>query len=142
MSAASVKTETSSTGKVILSIQNISKLFSGVRVLDEVAFDIRQGEIMGLIGENGAGKSTLIKIISGIYQPSSGTLVFDGKEVSIPDYITAKSLGIAIVPQEFNLINSLTVFENIFLGNEIVQKSGLLDKQKMRELSQIGRAHV
>ena len=122
-------------GEVILSIQNISKLFSGVKVLDDVTFDIRRGEIMGLIGENGAGKSTLIKIISGIYQPSMGKLVLDGKDVSIPDYITAKSLGIALVPQEFNLINSLTVFENIFLGNEIRLKSGLLDKQQMRELS-------
>jgi ribose transport system ATP-binding protein len=90
---------------------------------------------MGLIGENGAGKSTLIKIISGIYQPSSGSLKLDGKETAVPDYITAKSLGIAIVPQEFNLINTLAVFENIFLGNEIRLKSGLLDKQKMRELS-------
>jgi len=122
-------------GEVLLSIQNVSKLFSGVKVLDDVTFDIRRGEIMGLIGENGAGKSTLIKIISGIYQPSMGKLVLDGKEVSIPDFIAGKSLGIAIVPQEFNLINSLMVFENIFLGNEIRLKSGLLDKQQMRELS-------
>ncbi|MDR1389028.1 MAG: sugar ABC transporter ATP-binding protein [Treponema sp.] len=118
----------------ILAVSGITKAFSGVKVLDNVSFSIRRGEIMGLIGENGAGKSTLIKIVSGIYQ-SDGSLVLDGKEVSIPDYITAKSLGIAIVPQEFNLINSLAVFENIFLGNEIRLKSGLLDKQKMRELS-------
>jgi ribose transport system ATP-binding protein len=90
---------------------------------------------MGLVGENGAGKSTLIKIISGIYQPTSGKLVLDGKEVSIPDYINGKALGIALVPQEFNLINSLAVFENVFLGNEIRLKSGLLDKQQMRELA-------
>ena len=137
MSAAVTGTGTSPSakGEVILSIQTISKLFSGVRVLDEVTFDIRRGEIMGLIGENGAGKSTLIKIVSGLYQPSMGNLILDGKEVVIPDYIIAKSLGIAIVPQEFNLINSLTVFENIFLGNEIRLKSGLLDKQTMRELS-------
>ncbi|MDR1930951.1 MAG: sugar ABC transporter ATP-binding protein [Treponema sp.] len=119
----------------ILSIEKITKEFSGVAVLSDVSFDIRRGEIMGLIGENGAGKSTLIKIISGIYQPSSGTLKLNGKTVAVPDYITAKSLGLAIVPQEFNLINTLTVFENIFLGNEIRLKSGLLDKQKMRELS-------
>ncbi|GHV84770.1 sugar ABC transporter ATP-binding protein [Spirochaetia bacterium] len=120
----------------ILSIQHISKNFSGVKVLDDISFDIRKGEIMGLIGENGAGKSTLIKIISGIYQPSLGNLVLDGKAVSIPDYIIAKSLGVGMVPQEFNLINSLTVFENIFLGNEIKQSFGLLDKQKMRERSE------
>jgi ribose transport system ATP-binding protein len=119
----------------ILTIEGITKIFDGVKVLDSVSFGIRRGEIMGLIGENGAGKSTLIKIISGIYQPSSGTLRLDGQEVSVPDYITAKGLGIAIVPQEFNLINTLTVYENIFLGNEIRKKSGLLDKPKMRELS-------
>ena len=124
-----------SAAEVILSVKNISKSFSGVTVLDSINLDIRRGEIMGLVGENGAGKSTLIKIISGLYQPSSGTLALDGKEVTIPDYIRAKSLGIAIVPQEFNLINTLTVFENVFLGNEILQKSGLLDKPKMRELS-------
>ncbi|MDR2661647.1 MAG: sugar ABC transporter ATP-binding protein [Treponema sp.] len=119
---------------VILSIEHISKEFSRVKVVDDVSCTIRRGEIMGLIGENGAGKSTLIKIISGIYQPSSGVLQLDGKPVSIPDYITAKSLGIAIVPQEFNLINTLTVFENIFLGNEI-KRAGLLNKPRMRDLS-------
>ncbi|MDR0448051.1 MAG: sugar ABC transporter ATP-binding protein [Treponema sp.] len=133
--ATKTKTSPGTQREVILSILGISKLFSGVKVLDEVNLDIRRGEIMGLIGENGAGKSTLIKIISGIYQPSRGKLALEGKEVSIPDYITAKSLGIALVPQEFNLINTLTVFENIFLGNEIRKKSGLLDKQQMRELS-------
>ncbi|MDR1306846.1 MAG: sugar ABC transporter ATP-binding protein [Treponema sp.] len=118
----------------ILSIEHISKEFSRVRVVDDVSCNIRRGEIMGLIGENGAGKSTLIKIISGIYQPSAGVLQLDGKPVFIPDYITAKSLGIAIVPQEFNLINTLAVFENIFLGNEI-RRAGLLNKPRMRDLS-------
>ncbi|MDR1506176.1 MAG: sugar ABC transporter ATP-binding protein [Treponema sp.] len=121
--------------ETVLSIEHVTKEFSGVAVLSDVSVDIRRGEIMGLIGENGAGKSTLIKIISGIYQSSAGVLKLDGKPVSISDYIAAKSLGIAIVPQEFNLINTLAVFENIFLGNEIRLGSGLLDKQKMRELS-------
>ena len=123
------------TGGVILSIQNITKEFSGVKVLDNVSFDLRRGEIMGLIGENGAGKSTLIKIITGIYAPSGGALFLNGKQAIIPDYITAKRLGISMVPQEFNLINTLAVYENIFLGNEIRQKSGLLDKPAMRELA-------
>jgi ribose transport system ATP-binding protein len=119
----------------ILRIEHITKEFSGVKVLDDVSFGITRGEIMGLIGENGAGKSTLIKIISGIYQTTSGSLGLNGAPVDIPDYITAKSLGIAIVPQEFNLINTLAVYENIFLGNEIRRPSGLLDKPKMRELA-------
>jgi len=122
-------------GDIILSIRNITKEFSGVKVLDDVSFDIRRAEVMGLIGENGAGKSTLIKIITGIYDPSGGSLFLDGKPVQVPDYITAKKLGISLVPQEFNLINTLTVYENIFLGNEIRRKSGLLDKPRMRELA-------
>ena len=120
---------------VILSIQNITKEFDGVKVLDDVSFDLKRGEIMGLIGENGAGKSTLIKIITGIYSPSAGALELNGQPAQIPDYITAKKLGISMVPQEFNLINTLTVYENIFLGNEFRRKSGLLDKPKMRELA-------
>jgi ribose transport system ATP-binding protein len=118
---------------VLLETRGITKEFSGVRVLDDISISIRAGEIMGLIGENGAGKSTLIKIISGIYQPTAGSLQLDGRQVEVPDFITAKRLGIAIVPQEFNLINTLTVYENIYLGNEIRKKSGLLDKAKMRE---------
>ena len=124
-----------SSGGVILSIQGITKEFSGVKVLDNVSFDLKRGEIMGLIGENGAGKSTLIKIITGIYSPSDGTLKLNGQPVEVPDYITAKKLGISLVPQEFNLINTLTVYENIFLGNEFRKKSGLLDKVKMKELA-------
>lgn len=129
---------------LILQAEGISKEFSGVRVLSEVSLGIRRGEIMGLIGENGAGKSTLIKIISGIYQPSAGSLRLDGRQVAIPDYITAKGLGIAIVPQEFNLINTLTVYENIFLGNEIRTKNGLLDKKRMRAMAeeQLGRLEM
>jgi ribose transport system ATP-binding protein len=128
----------------ILELQGISKEFSSVRVLNQVSFSIRAGEIMGLIGENGAGKSTLIKIICGIYQPSEGKLVFDGKQVHIPDYITAKKLGIAMVPQEFNLINTLTVYENIFLGNEIRLPTGLLDKKTMKSLAekQLAELHM
>jgi ribose transport system ATP-binding protein len=128
----------------ILELQGISKEFSGVRVLNKVSFSIQTGEIMGLIGENGAGKSTLIKIISGIYQPSEGKLILNGKQVHIPDYMAAKKLGIAIVPQEFNLINTLTVYENIFLGNEIRLNTGLLDKKAMKALAerQLAELHM
>ncbi|MDR1251513.1 MAG: sugar ABC transporter ATP-binding protein [Treponema sp.] len=122
-------------GDIILSIQGITKEFDGVKVLDNVSFDLRRGEIMGLIGENGAGKSTLIKIITGIYAPDAGSLTLNGSLVHIPDYITAKKLGISTVPQEFNLITTLAVYENIFLGNEFRLKSGLLDKPRMRELA-------
>jgi ribose transport system ATP-binding protein len=116
----------------ILIINGVTKAFDGVKVLDDVSFGIRRGEVMGLIGENGAGKSTLIKVISGIYQATSGNIKLDGKTVAIPDYITARKLGVAMVPQEFNLINTLRVYENVFLGNEIRTKAGFLDKDAMR----------
>ncbi|MGE4464362.1 sugar ABC transporter ATP-binding protein [Sphaerochaeta sp.] len=116
---------------ILLDLEGIVKEFSSVRVLDRVSFGIEEGEIMGLIGENGAGKSTLIKIISGIYQKTDGTIRLGGQVAEIPDYITAKKLGIGIVPQEFNLINYLTVYENIFLGSEL-HKGLLLDKASMR----------
>lgn len=120
---------------ILLELEGITKEFSSVRVLDRVCVSIRAGEIMGLIGENGAGKSTLIKIVSGIYQKTDGIIRLAGKVTDIPDYITAKKLGIGIVPQEFNLINYLTVYENIFLGSEL-HKGLLLDKSAMREEAQ------
>ncbi len=116
----------------VLQTRHIVKEFSGVRVLNDVTVGIRRGEIMGLIGENGAGKSTLIKIICGIYQPTQGTVEVEGKVVEINDYIKAKKLGIALVPQEFNLISTLAVYENMFLGNEIVSSRRLLNKKEMR----------
>ena len=84
---------------ILLELEGIIKEFSSVRVLDRVSFGIEEGEIMGLIGENGAGKSTLIKIISGIYQKTDGVIRLGGMTTEIPDYITAKKLGIGIVPQ-------------------------------------------
>ena len=116
--------------EAILKIKGISKEFSKVRVLNNIRVDIEKGEIFGIIGENGAGKSTLIKIISGIYVPTEGEMYFEDKKVSEFTPQTARELGINLIPQEFNLINELNVFENIFLGKEY-QKSILLDKKKM-----------
>ncbi|GAA0416335.1 sugar ABC transporter ATP-binding protein [Cocleimonas flava] len=116
----------------VLQLSNIVKEFSGVRVLHEITLDVLPGEVLGILGENGAGKSTLLKIISGIYTKTSGTVSVNGKVVNLKTPVDAKKLGIAMIPQEFNLISSLNVFENIFLGSEI--KSGLfLNKKTMRE---------
>ncbi len=115
----------------VMQIRGIVKEFSGVRVLHKITLDIFSGEVLGVLGENGAGKSTLLKIISGIYTKTSGSIKIDGEEVSIHSSADAKRFGIAMIPQEFNLISSLNVFENIFLGNEI-KKGFLLDKSLMR----------
>lgn len=119
----------------IMQIDNIVKEFSGVRVLHRVTLDIFPGEVLGILGENGAGKSTLLKILNGIYIKTSGSLVLDGKQIELGSASDAKKLGIAMIPQEFNLVSSLNVFENVFLGNE--QKKGfLLDKKAMRSRAQ------
>jgi len=118
--------------KPLLEVKSIVKEFSGVRVLDQVGFSLKPGEILGLIGENGAGKSTLMKILSGIYHPTEGEVLLNGEPLILKDPLAAKRSGIAMIPQEFNLVETLKVFENVFLGNE--KRGGLLlDKKGMRE---------
>ena len=103
---------------VVLSLEQISKSFPGVRALDGVDFDVRAGEVHALLGENGAGKSTLIKIISGVYQPDAGTIRLDGEAVALRDArATPSAAGIATIYQELLLFPELTVAENIFLGH-------------------------
>mgnify|MGYP000845355545 CR=1 FL=1 len=118
-------------GEVLVKTSGIAKEFSGVRVLDDINIEIERGEIFGIIGENGAGKSTLVKILSGIYTPTEGGVSFEGTDVSIGDPIQAKAIGISMIPQEFNLIKELSVYENIFLGSELTGK-GFLNKREMK----------
>lgn len=98
--------------------EDLSKDFSGKRVLDRVSFSLAPGETLGIIGENGAGKSTLLKIISGIYHPTGGRLFMDGRALSVRSPVDARRAGITMIPQEFNLVESLTVYENVYLGQE------------------------
>ncbi len=102
--------------KCLVSLQNITKKYSGVTVLHDVSMDIKQGEVHGLVGANGAGKSTLIKVISGAINSDSGKIVFDGMEYRSMTPQLSDSLGIEVIYQEFNLVTSLSVAENIFLG--------------------------
>ncbi len=118
-------------GTAFVQTENIGKEFSSVWVLRGISVEVRAGEILGLIGENGAGKSTFMKILSGIHPPSAGRLLVDGQEVSIRSAEDAKRLGIRLIPQEFNLIPDLSVYENVFLGNELRTRTGLLDRRAM-----------
>ena len=102
----------------ILSVRSISKRYVGIQALDAVSVDFRKGEVHALVGENGAGKSTLIKIISGAETPDSGELVFDDKTFGRLDPHTAQDLGVATIYQEFNLFPTLSVAENIYMGDE------------------------
>jgi ribose transport system ATP-binding protein len=117
----------------LLKTYKICKEFSSVPVLNNITIEVIRGEILGIVGENGAGKSTLMKILSGIYTLTSGEIFFEKKKVVVNNPLDAKNLGISIIPQEFNLVKELTVYDNIFLGSEIVKKNGLLDKKRMME---------
>lgn len=107
----------------IISMRNIVKEFSGVRVLNKVDFNIYKGRIMALLGENGAGKSTLMKILTGVYLKTSGEVYFQGKAVNFTSTKESQDSGIAIIHQELNLVQHLSIGENIFLGREPVTKA-------------------
>ena len=104
----------------ILELNHVTKTFPGVRALDDVHFDLLPGEIHALIGENGAGKSTLIKVITGVYQPDEGEILFDGKPVEIHSTADSQRLGIAAIYQHVTCYPTLSVTENIFIGHEKV----------------------
>ena len=119
---------------IILSIREVSKSFPGVRALDKVSIDIRRGTVHGIVGENGAGKSTMMKILSGVYTKDSGTIVFDGQMVEHTTPIESLNRGLSIIYQEFNLVNTMSVGENIFLGRFAEMKGMRGTHQKAREL--------
>jgi rhamnose transport system ATP-binding protein len=104
-------------GQSALALKDVSKSFPGVRALNDVSFDVMPGEVHALLGENGAGKSTLIKIVSGVYPPTSGEMHVHGKPVQFAHPREAQAHGIATIYQEFSLYPELTVAENIFAGN-------------------------
>lgn len=126
------------TFEVVLSIQNVSKSYVGIQALDNVSVDFRKGEVHALIGENGAGKSTLIKMISGAEIPDSGKLVFGDKVYEKMTPHLAQNLGVATIYQEFNLFPTLTVAENIYMGDEIVsgQKRRIYNKNEYIQKAQ------
>ncbi|MCO5243657.1 MAG: sugar ABC transporter ATP-binding protein [Anaerolineae bacterium] len=102
----------------LVKMQGIDKSFPGVRALDEARFDLRTGEVHALVGENGAGKSTLMKILSGIYRMDAGQIILKDNEVEIPSPRAAQDLGISMIHQEINLMNHLTLAQNVYIGRE------------------------
>ena len=106
----------------LLRAVNLTKHFGGLVAVDNVSFDVRPGEVIGLVGDNGAGKSTFIKMISGVYQPDGGEIYFDGKKVSFIDPRDARDLGIETIYQDLALAENLDVGSNIFLGREMKKR--------------------
>lgn len=120
-------------------MDNISKAFAGIKALDQVKIELRQGEVHALMGENGAGKSTLMKIMTGVYTKDEGRMFLrdqqngEMKEVEMKSPLMAQKLGLSMVFQEFNLLENMNIAENIFLGREPVGRGTVLDKKQLRE---------
>lgn len=128
--------------EVIVSMEDISKTFPGVKALDHVRFELRSGEVMALLGENGAGKSTLMKILSGVYTRDSGKVEVFGKEYGDFTPKQAQQAGVAIIHQELNMCRHLSVAENMFLGREksgrFCLKNAEMEAEAKRILDELG----
>lgn len=118
---------------MFLEMKNITKCFDATKALDDVSFSCEKGEICGLLGENGAGKSTLMNILGGVFSPTEGKVIIAGEDITGSDERKASEAGIRFVHQELNIINDLRVYENLFLGEELVRGFGFTDKKAMRE---------
>ena len=123
--------------QVLLEMRQIDKRFPGVHALDHVDFKVRQGEIHALMGENGAGKSTLIKVLTGLYTKDGGRILFDGREVSFNSPLDSQKAGISTIYQEINLIPYMSVAENIFLGHEPMNRTGIDWKAMFRSAEEL-----
>ncbi len=126
--------------KTVLSIRGMCKSFGRNRVLDHIDLDVKEGSIMGLMGENGAGKSTMMKCLFGTYQKDEGTIIFDGREVNFSGPKNALENGVAMVHQELNQCLERNVLDNLFLGRYPKNSMGVVDEARMkREASDLFR---
>lgn len=119
----------------MLEARNISKRFGGVSALSNINLTLHPGKVNAIVGENGAGKSTLMKIFSGVYTSYDGEIIYNGEPVKFSGTRDAEDKGIAIIHQELNLVPHLSIAENIFLGREITNALGVLDKKQMNEIT-------
>jgi D-xylose transport system ATP-binding protein len=125
---------------MLLQIEHLSKHFGGVTALNDVAFTVDAGEIVGLVGDNGAGKSTLIKILSGVLRADSGSVLVKGREAALHSPMDAALLGIQTVYQDLALCDNLDVVANMFLGNEKVSGIGPFHLRRLSEMEMEHRA--
>ncbi|WP_206956590.1 sugar ABC transporter ATP-binding protein [Trinickia acidisoli] len=129
----------------LISVNKLSKSFPGVRALHEVQFELAAGEVHALMGENGAGKSTLMKILAGVYTRDSGEILYDGRPVAFASPREAQAAGVGIIHQELQLMNHLTVAQNMFIGREPRARLRLLldeDELNARAREILARMHV
>ncbi len=117
----------------ILQLKGITKVFPGVKALDNVQFELKKGEIHALMGENGAGKSTFIKVITGVHAPEEGEIILRGKKVVFKNPQDAQKESIAAIYQHGTVYNQLSVTENIYIGHEKLYKSGMINWNQMHK---------
>ena len=133
-------------GEVILEMQDIKKSFGVVRALKGANFELKKGEVHALMGENGAGKSTMIKVLTGIYQIDAGKITFDGNEVIYKNPKESQEAGLSVVHQELNMMNHLTVAQNIFIGRESMKMKFFTDdhsiNKKTKELFEMFNMNI
>ena len=122
---------TATRAAAILAVRGVTKRFAGVLALDDVSLDFAPGEVHALVGENGAGKSTLIKLLTGVYAPDEGQVVYRGEPVTFARPLDAQAAGISTIYQEVNLVPLLSVAGNLFLGHEPTNALGLVDFGRM-----------
>ena len=122
-------------GTPLLELRDINKQYGLNKVLNNVSFHVGRAEIVALLGDNGAGKSTTVKTISGVVQPDSGTLLWDGKPVELRAHTDAAALGIETIYQDSALVDSMTIARNIFMGRELVGPLGFMRLGEMREIA-------
>ena len=125
--------------EVVLEAKSISKFFGTITALNDVNLKITKGEVLGVVGDNGAGKSTLMKVLSGLYKPSEGSLFFSGNKVNLNSPRDSQNLGLEMVYQDLALAGNLPIGDNIFLGREPVKKMGpfnFLDHKKRKQLTE------
>lgn len=119
--------------KVILKMNQITKSFPGVKALKGVSLELQEGEVHALLGENGAGKSTLMKCLAGIYPVDSGTIEYYSKPIELKNPSASMAYGISVIHQELALAEQLTVADNMFMGQEPINKLGFIDKKKIHK---------
>jgi len=130
---------TAESPEVVLAAVNITKSFGAVHALKGVNFEVHRGQVTALLGENGAGKSTLMKVLSGVYPPTSGEIILDGKSVWFASTVAARDMGISIIHQELSLAPNMNVRDNIFLGREIMGSSGVNFAEEERQAGDLMR---
>ena len=133
-------------GRPLLTVRSLTKGFSGVQALNNVNLEVLPGEVHCVLGQNGAGKSTLIKTLAGTHQPDGGEIFWEGEPVTIPGPVAAIDLGIATMYQELDVVDGLSVAENIFLGHEHA-RGGIIDRRTTNKtakalMARLGHANI